>query len=50
VSAGTVLLLVLAVAATVAVALLVSDVGSVYPALLAGAWQNFVSWLGGLFQ
>jgi uncharacterized membrane-anchored protein len=50
VSAGMVLLLVLTVAAAIGAALLVSDVGSVYPALLAGAWHNFTSWLGGLSQ
>jgi uncharacterized membrane-anchored protein len=50
VSGGIVFLLMLAALAAVGVALLVSDVGSVYPTLLVGAWQNFVSWAGGLFK
>ncbi|AHH99797.1 putative cytokinetic ring protein SteA [Kutzneria viridogrisea] len=50
VSFGAVLLLVLAVVAAVAVALLVSDVATAYPALFSDAWHSFTAWLGGLIS
>jgi uncharacterized membrane-anchored protein len=49
VSAGAVLVMVLAVALAVAAALLVSDVGGVYAALVGEIWDDVVSWTKGLW-
>lgn len=46
---AAVLLLVLAVVVAVVVALAVSDAGQTYLHWIAGAWQNVVSWVRGLF-
>ncbi|KAA9149694.1 thiamine pyrophosphokinase [Amycolatopsis acidicola] len=49
VSVGAVVLLVLAALIVVAVALLMSDVGSVYLDWLRDTWNSFTSWVKGLF-
>ncbi|GHF89544.1 putative membrane-anchored protein [Amycolatopsis bartoniae] len=49
VSLGAVVLLVLAALVVVAVALLMSDVGSVYLDWIHHTWHSFTSWLKGLF-
>ncbi|HVV09722.1 putative cytokinetic ring protein SteA [Amycolatopsis sp.] len=49
VSIGAVVLLVLAALIVVAVALLMSDVGSVYLDWLRDTWNSFTSWVKGLF-
>lgn len=48
VSAGAVLLMVLAALAAVAAALLFSDVGGAYGVLVSDTWNNVVSWAKGL--
>ncbi len=49
VSAGVVLLMVLAALVAVAAGLLVSDVGGAYTSLVADTWNGFVLWLRGLW-
>jgi uncharacterized membrane-anchored protein len=48
VSAGAVLLIVLAALLAVAAALLVSNIGGAYGVLVSGTWNDVVSWVKGL--
>lgn len=50
VSIGAIVLLVLATLVAVAVALLVSDVGSVYLDWIRDTWNSFIAWGKGLFK
>jgi uncharacterized membrane-anchored protein len=48
VSAGAVLLIVLAALLAVAAALLVSNIGGAYGVLVSDTWNDVVSWVKGL--